>query len=368
MSEYNCLESINAIYVRHEEQGYAVKPCCVYNQPYQDDLYVQDPDQLLDNIHINKIREGFKGDWAKNNPGCIACVMKEKSGKRSKRQASLKRGPNMNIKNIPTKWDLRPGNTCNLKCIMCNLKNSSKWIEDNDIANKFNGEHGIDTEKSSRNDIDWDWVYNKCKGMAEFIYIAGGEPFYMKNVRNFLKNLSEVKWNCYNTVIQIQTNGVSNSPALLETLSKFHRVEYNLSIDGWAEVNELIRFPTIHQEWIDGYNDIKSLNPHMMLCNLTVQALNLPNVETTLQELHNLDQDFEYNMHLLEYPHYLSINALKPQVIEQVKQTNKNKLITQFIDTYNYDRGLNVKMQKFLQEMDARRGTDSKTVIPWCYA
>ena len=30
MSEYNCLESPNAIYVRHEEQGYAVKPCCVY--------------------------------------------------------------------------------------------------------------------------------------------------------------------------------------------------------------------------------------------------------------------------------------------------------------------------------------------------
>ena len=46
---------------------------------------------------------------------------------------------------------------------------------------------------------------------------------------------------------------------------------------------------------------------------------------------------------------------------------NKNKLITQFIDTYNYDRGLNVKIQNFLQEMDARRGTDSKTVTPWCY-
>ena len=72
-------------------------------------------------------------------------------------------------------------------------------------------------------------------------------------------------------------------------------------------------------------------------------------------------------MHLLEYPNYLSINALKPQVIEEVKQNNKNKLIAQFIDTYNYDRGLNVKMQNFLQEMDARRGTDSKTVTPWCY-
>ena len=124
---------------------------------------------------------------------------------------------------------------------------------------------------------------------------------------------------------------------------------------------------TPEQEWIDGYNDIKSLNPHSIFCNLTVQALNLPNVETTLQELHNLDQDFEYNMHLLEYPNYLSINALKPQVIEEVKQNNKNKLIAQFIDTYNYDRGLNVKMQNFLQEMDARRGTDSKTVTPWCY-
>ena len=54
MSEYNCLESINAIYVRHEEQGYAVKPCCVYTQPYQDEHYVQDPNELFDNPHINK--------------------------------------------------------------------------------------------------------------------------------------------------------------------------------------------------------------------------------------------------------------------------------------------------------------------------
>jgi MoaA/NifB/PqqE/SkfB family radical SAM enzyme len=367
MTEYNCLESINAIYVRREEEGYAVKPCCVYNQPYQDDHHVQDPNELFDNPYINKIREGFKGDWAKNNPGCAACVMKEKSGKPSKRLGSLKRGPNLNVNNIPTRWDLRPGNTCNLKCIMCNLRNSSKWIEDNDIANKFNGSHGIDTEKSFRKDMDWNWVYNKCKGMAEIIYIAGGEPFYMKNVRNFLKKLSEIKWNCDNTTIQIQTNGVTNSPALLEILSKFSRVEYSLSIDGWAEVNELIRFPTIHQEWIDGYNSIKSLDPINLICNLTIQSLNLPNIQTTLKELHNLDKDLKFDMHLLEYPNYLSINALKPQVIEEVKQNNNNKLIAKFIDSYNYDRGLNVKMQKFLQEMDTRRGTNSKVVAPWCY-
>ena len=42
----------------------------------------------------------------------------------------------------------------------------------------------------------------------------------MKNVRNFLKKLSEVKWNCYNTVIP-NTNKRSPIVALLETLSKF---------------------------------------------------------------------------------------------------------------------------------------------------
>ena len=79
--------------------------------------------------------------------------------------------------------------------------------------------------------------------------------------------------------------------------------------------------------------------------------------------MHNLDQDFEYNMHLLEYPITYSINALK-SVIEEVKQNNKNKLIAQFIDTYNYDRGLNVKMQNFLKKWMQGEARIVKQLLP----
>ena len=104
-----------------------------------------------------------------------------------------------------------------------------------------------------------------------------------------------------------------------------------------------------------------------LFCKTLFLSVSIYNIQTTLKELHNLDQDLKFDMHLLEYPRYLSINALKPQVIEQVKQNNNNKLIAKFIDSYNYDKGLNVKMQNFLQEMDTRRGTNSKIVAPWCY-
>ena len=41
--------------------------------------------------------------------------------------------------------------------------------------------------------------------------------------------------------------------------------------------------------------------------------------------------------------------------------------LKQFASHYKYNPNGNDKMQKFLLELDARRGTDSKKITPWCF-
>ena len=79
---YNCLHSINSLYVEKTELGYNATPCCLYKE--KNTTHVHNIQDLLDNPKMNEIREGFKGDWKR--PECMDCVMKEELGIISKRQ------------------------------------------------------------------------------------------------------------------------------------------------------------------------------------------------------------------------------------------------------------------------------------------
>ena len=355
---YNCLESINSIYVEKKADGYVTKPCCLFKQRGPN---VEDINELLDNDYINEIREGFKGDWKR--PECEECIIKESVGKKtSKRQQSLARGD----KGILV-WDLRPGNTCNLKCAMCNPFNSSKWYEDLDVYSKYLWPGMNKQLKRVRESLDWDWVYERCKDKAEKIYIAGGEPFYMKSVHNFLDKLSKHKWNCDYTIIEIQTNGVSNTVAFLKILKKFKRLRFIISIDGWGSVNELIRYPTQHDIFCQSTQQLVDLNPKSSSFNITVQAMNLPNVDKVVTKLRKKWSGCTTDIHKLYHPNFLSVNCLKPHVVQRVLKYTRVQGLKEFYKDYKFDEEGNATMIKYLLDLDSKRGTNSKKTIPWCF-
>lgn len=374
IKKLQCLEGTTSLYVQLAKDGYTTNPCCLYkadNPPTVNNI-----EELLSNPTIEALREKFKDDW--KSPGCIDCVRNEELGELSLRMTSLRRGYNSGYDGVVRKWDIRPGNTCNLKCAMCSLSSSSKWIEDIEILKKYgNGDTNYKKE-----DLDFDWIYSHCVDTAEFIYIAGGEPFYMKNVYKFLLNLSKHEWNCNNTRIQLVTNSVSNTPKMLDILSKFKKIEFCVSIDGWEKVNEIIRFPTNHNEFVKNTDELMQLNPYDIYFNITVQCMNLPNIDELVSNIKDrwiTDKDVYnethltggnpriYELHKLQWPRQLSMNNLKPQVIERVLETTKLPMLKKFCSEYKYDENQNKIMQNYLLDLDKKRQTNSKEVLGWCF-
>ena len=351
---YKCLESINSLYIEKSKHGYISKPCCLYKT--LDNNYVDTVEELLDNPVINEIREGFK-DWRR--PECNTCILDEKIGKRSRRLKNKNYGYDGKIRY----WDIRPSNTCNLKCAMCNFSNSSKWKEDIDILEKYNGTTDSGKDRKS---LDWDWIYEKCVDTAREIYIAGGEPFYMKNVHDFLDKLSRNQWNCTNTLIRIQTNGVSNTQSFLDILARFEKLEFSISIDAWGDVNELIRFPTNHDTFVKNTDELLKLSTASTKFNITVQAMNLVAIQDLIDNL-TTRWNIDYDMHKLVYPTYLSISCLKPSVVNSVVENTSSDQLKNMLKGYVYDSDANSIMQNYLIDLDNKRNTNSKQIIPWCF-
>jgi len=353
-----CVESTNTILIEKEAEGFRVRPCCwfICRNPH----YANTIDEINSHKYMKKIRKQFKKNW-QDVPGCKSCVDYENAGLPSNRQNKAEFGKFKGV----VRWDIRFGNTCNLKCIMCSPKYSSKWMEDADIYQKYNFDPVVPVNLT---DDEWEYIYQHTKNRAKEIYFAGGEPLYDKKLIKFLDRLSQHERNREFTHIQLQTNAVIVETKILEILSRFKRVSFNISVDGWGKVNELIRFPTNHAQVVKNIEKLQKISNNNIFFTSTLQAMNLPEVDIIKENLSKYTTDSNYvQVANLNQPHHLSINALKPHVIERLKKQIKNEIAQEIMNQYVYDEKSNKKMQSYLLELDARRNTNSRLIVPWCF-
>lgn len=296
---------------------------------------------------------------------CASCYQKEAAGVESKRTKSLEMfarepidvTPDGYVNHNLVSWDIRPDSTCNLKCLMCTPDLSSKWEEDKEIYNKY-----FTSSRNKYQNPDWDYIYENTKNVATRIYVAGGEPFYIKQVIRYLQQLSEHEFNRKNTKLVIQTNGTTADKRLLDVCRKFELFDICVSVDGVGEVDNIIRFPGKWKEKLELCNKFEKIAKHFSI-STTVQSLNLPDLDNLLQYFPK--ERISFN--LLTHPEILSLNALKPEVVKQVQENTNISEVRKFCEDSVYDESLNIEMQQYLLECDNKRGTDSKKTLPWCF-
>ena len=137
---------------------------------------------------------------------CQVCWNKEDVGVTSKRQTSNRWYNWFNLEKAkqvtnedgstsvePVYWDLRFGNLCNLKCVMCHPASSSQWYEDYILVEGGNSYYDngkkitLDRNKKGRlvatnGTYDWHesddfWTHMETKiPYLEQVYLVGGEP------------------------------------------------------------------------------------------------------------------------------------------------------------------------------------------------
>ena len=307
-------------------------PCCIGDR---NDIGPEYKDVTsFNNKYLKTIRKEMLHN--QKPKACSACWTTEASGKNSKRIKVNKQfedwtyevDDNGTVVTMPQYYDLRPGNVCNLKCVMCNPRVSSKWIEDNHLAI----EPYEKTVKFSNKQID-EILSNAS--MIKRLQLAGGEPFYMPSVKRLLQGLVD-SGNSKHIDLQITTNLTILDNNILQLLEHFKKNVITISVDGLEGVGEYIRYPLNWDTFETNLNTLLQQKHIRIAVNITKSKLNAEHIDAIL--------DWCFKKGLTD----VDINTLTEPSILAVGSP-QDKLID------------------WLTALDKHRGTNSKLTLPWIY-
>jgi len=284
---------------RHVEISPAgeVRPCCVYVNSIDN---VKDS-SLADAFNNNKFQT-LRQDLlnGKKPNGCKKCWENEKNGLISNRHyhmSMLKKELLTVDLDHPTikSLDIKPGNTCNFKCRICNPVSSSLYAQEA----KSNKIISIDS---------FNWAESDSKIINEIVELLptltnidmyGGEPFLIKPLLHMVKQAVEQD-RAANIRLHYNSNGSIYPKELIEYWKKFKHVDIQFSIDNIGDQFELERGGS----WQQVDSNIKKLI-----------NLGLPNITISIMPAISIMNIF-YLGEVLQWAHKLGL-AVNPHYVTE---------------------------------------------------
>jgi len=274
------------------------------------------------------------------------------------------------LKNIkhPAYYEVRPNNVCNLQCRSCSPDSSHLIAKEYKIL-KISDSGSSDIEYTNFDFIN----FTNLKKL----YVAGGEPTAMIEFYDFLDNC--IKNNKTDFELLINTNGTKLSDRFKSQLKHFKLVSFIISIDGYAELNHYIRWPS---NWDKILQNTEYLHQNFSVSfSITVSIYN---VLTLYQLIYFLNRRFPnaiIHCQFAETPQdrLSALNFPYPElVIDQLKKIQNlncyknDRLLSSFVDgiTNYYDHNPTVDLHKlrsffeFNDKLDASRNIALTDYIP----
>lgn len=268
---------------------------------------------------------------------CKGCWDEESAGKPSSRQLYNTKFKNIvPLQNQPRILILKPGNTCNAACRICNPETSSSWYSDAfNLKKKKNNNlqfsefiaqfESIRQSFNPNNPNFWPSVRKWMPGL-QFIDIYGGEPMLIKGLWEVLEYAVK---NDYSKHIELQlhTNLSIFNKDYLDILSKFKTVKIGLSIDSNIATHfEYMRHKLNYQNCIQNAQSIKKWADNFSNVNLMITC------SVSVLNVYYLDETIESLSKHFNLP--VSLNFVtKPDVyydIRHLPKQIKNHLITKY--------------------------------------
>lgn len=252
--------------------------------------------------------------------------------------------------------DLRIGNQCNLRCVMCFPGESTLWYKDyQEITgyDHFIVDDKIYNLKLSDSDFDWandkhkiDLLVNNSKYLNK-IKFGGGEPLIIKYHHYLLNRLIEEGYS-ENIELEYSVNLTIFPPLLFELWKRFKVIRICASVDAYGLANEAVRYPS---KWETIEQNLRMLDASadniIVFTSTTVSILTLEHYPDLMlwiknQNYKKINRDIQNpgTSHLVYNPAFFNINLLDERqqniIFDILKnKSNGDKKILKKLDAYD---------------------------------
>tara|TARA_B110000971_G_scaffold197835_1_gene213958 strand:+ start:748 stop:1929 length:1182 start_codon:yes stop_codon:yes gene_type:complete len=317
-----------------------VTPCCESNfKPRTNgkilNLNTDSIEDIRNSDSFNQLKQDLKNGI--QHSACTSCWKVEKSGLKSKR---IRENDKFGLNDFSKSYfeqkqplinvELRLGNICNMKCLICHPGSSSKWNED---TKAFKGETDVNLKDYANKVIipkEWyrnDTIYENMANQPELknLWFNGGEPTLIKEHFNLLKKLIE-NGVSKKITLDYTLNGSYMPDELLMLWGEFKQVGVTISLDDIGDRVFYSRYPTnfsIVEE------NIKKLEMHSITYTL-IPTISLLNIFNVVNIYNYFDEHFSagnlYGINFVNHPYFLSIGNLsnnhKKIISNNIKNSN----------------------------------------------
>ena len=282
-------------------------------------------------------------------------------------------------------------NTCNLACIYCGPRHSSRWEQENskfkEDLNSFNVT--ILENKDIDKMVDDFWKYldqDQNYLTVKRYHILGGEPFLVDGLDQSIEFWREHR--NPDLTINIVSNLCIPTDRFESCIDKFKslidddiiwKLELTASLDGWGPEQEFVRYGLDLDLWEENFTSLIDKPWISLAINSTVSALTVKTMPTLAKKINEWNLVRPTDNKITQF--FATTNSFDDiyafgdkffkddlfQTLELTPEYNKYGL-TAIINvlknsTVNQDKLTDLKL--FLDKLDYRRGTNWKKLFPW---
>lgn len=303
----------------------------------------------------------------------------------------LKATPDGRVDWMPQSLDIRFGNLCNQKCVMCSPTFSNQWYDE--WEQYFGQVYSGQGKQIKITKVDNKWIdpiehswyenplwWSKLDEMAphlKHIYITGGEPMVTPAHDEMLDRLIELGY-AGNIWLEYDTNLTAINTKITNRWKHFKKVHVRASMDAIGEQYEIIRYGGKWSKFVNNVKRMKEIeresNGKILLLSATT-CFQISTVYSIIEsEEWAKENGVNFHLRFLEGPDYHSSASLnaeqKMKLIEyytgHISTSGKAEMIVNYLRGSlgkNNPKAVE-KFKNFMDFLDTSRNTDWRQSFP----
>jgi len=264
----------------------------------------------------------------------------------------------------PTWLDLKFGNFCNLKCIMCHPESSSQIATEYQKNKSKFISIGVEHPYEGVDDRWWEEpdtfgrVLEQVKH-ADYISIAGGEPLLVKQLFDIFEHAPR------NCVININTNLTRLTDQHIDVITSHSgSIIVAVSLDGVGSHHEYVRFGSDWNTLDQNIRRIVNLPGVRVIFTYLLQHTSLYSYKDFYEYVSQFNKEVQIstvNSHSIA-PNAMTIDSAPPPVVQRFREwydatpEAHDPVIAQWLKMYRFDIVGNVKFKRYIDLVDQLRG------------